>query len=88
MYAINMYPLESPDFAEKLIERKEAARQTLRPTSREELHALVHELFPDGTTPGRRRFQNSSMSTRQNQPFSLGELNGTLTLIINLASNF
>jgi|SRR5215469_1925281 len=59
---INMYPLESPDFAdniypspsdfaETVVQRKEAARKTLRPTSNEELHALSRELFPDGTHP-------------------------------------
>ena len=46
-----MYTSESPDFAEKLRQRKEAARKTLRRTSTEELHALGHELFPDGTHP-------------------------------------
>jgi hypothetical protein len=66
-----MYPLESPNFAEKLSRRKEAALQTLRPTSTEELHALSHELFPDGTTPGRQHFRNLSRSTRQNQPFEV-----------------
>jgi hypothetical protein len=46
-----MDPLESTDFAEKLTHRKEAARQTLRPTSNEELHALGQQLFPGGTHP-------------------------------------
>jgi hypothetical protein len=46
----NIYPPPS-DFAEKLTQRKEAARQTLRPTSNEELHALGQQLFPDGTHP-------------------------------------
>jgi hypothetical protein len=47
---MNMYPLE-PDFAEKIAERKKAARQTIRPTSNEELLALGRELFPDGSHP-------------------------------------
>lgn len=45
------FPDNMSSFAEKLIQRKEAARKTLRPTSNEELHALAHELFPDGTHP-------------------------------------
>jgi hypothetical protein len=49
-YADNIYP--SPiDFAELSTQRKEAARQTLRPTSNEELLALCQQLFPDGTHP-------------------------------------
>jgi hypothetical protein len=49
-FADNIYP-SLPDFAESLAQRKEAARKTLRPTSNEELHALGHQLFPDGTHP-------------------------------------
>ena len=46
-----MSPYEPSSFAEKLIQRKESARQTLRQTSCEELSALVSELFPDGAHP-------------------------------------
>jgi hypothetical protein len=46
-----MMPYEPSGFAEKLTRRKESARQTLREASCEELHALVLELFPDGTHP-------------------------------------
>jgi hypothetical protein len=46
-----MYSFKLTSFAEKLVQRKEAARQTMRPTSNEELQALGHELFPDGTHP-------------------------------------
>jgi hypothetical protein len=46
-----MSPYEPSGFAEKLIQRKESARQTLRQTSCEELSALVSELFPDGAHP-------------------------------------
>lgn len=46
-----MYTFKLTNFAEKLVQRKEAARQTMRPTSNEELQALGHELFPDGTHP-------------------------------------
>jgi hypothetical protein len=46
-----MSPYEPSGFAEKLVQRKESARQTLRKTSCEELRALVRELFPDGTHP-------------------------------------
>ena len=46
-----MYDLELPDFADKVAQRREAARKTLRPASNEELQALGGELFPDGTHP-------------------------------------
>lgn len=46
-----MFPVEPSDFAERLIQRKESARQTLHGASSEELRALVRELFPDGTHP-------------------------------------
>ena len=45
------FPDNMSSFAEKLAQRKEAARKTLRPASEAELHALGHELFPDGTHP-------------------------------------
>ena len=48
---MNIDPIGPSDYAIKLIQRKESARRTLRPTSREELEALSHELFPDGTHP-------------------------------------
>jgi hypothetical protein len=37
-----MYDLELPDFADKVAQRREAARKTLRPASNEELQALAH----------------------------------------------
>jgi hypothetical protein len=43
--------IEPSSFAETWAKRKESARNTLRDVSIEELHALVHELFPDGTHP-------------------------------------
>jgi hypothetical protein len=46
-----MFPYEPSGLAEKLKQRKESARQTLRQTSCEELRALVQELFPDGSHP-------------------------------------
>jgi hypothetical protein len=46
-----MAPFEPSDFTEKLIQRTESARRTLRETSSDELRALVRELFPDGTHP-------------------------------------
>ena len=46
-----MSPFEPSDFTEKLIQRAESARRTLRQTSSDELRALVRELFPDGTHP-------------------------------------
>ncbi|MBV9392034.1 MAG: hypothetical protein JOY96_09105 [Verrucomicrobia bacterium] len=38
---------EPSDFAQRLAERKESARSTLRPVSNEELRNLVAELFPE-----------------------------------------
>ena len=49
---------EPPSFAETLARRKESARQTLRTASPQELHALVAELFPDGTHPFAETFSN------------------------------
>jgi hypothetical protein len=46
-----MIPYEPSGFAEKLNQRKESARRTLREASCEELRALVLELFPDGGHP-------------------------------------
>ncbi|MGA8657569.1 MAG: hypothetical protein WB586_15595 [Chthoniobacterales bacterium] len=46
-----MSPFEPSDFTEKLIQRTESARRTLRQSSSDELRALVRELFPDGTHP-------------------------------------
>src|SRR6516165_5267406 len=42
---------EPTSYAERLAERKESARRTLRDASSEELQALVAQLFPDGTHP-------------------------------------
>ena len=53
-----MSPFEPSDFAEKLIQRTESARRTLRQTSSDELRALVRELFPDGTHPLAVEFSN------------------------------
>jgi hypothetical protein len=42
---------EPTGFAERLAERKESARRTLRNVSSEELQALFGQLFPDVTHP-------------------------------------
>ena len=42
---------EPTSYGERLTERKESARRTLRDASSEELQALVAQLFPDGTHP-------------------------------------
>jgi hypothetical protein len=39
--------IDPAGFAENLALRKESARQTLRVASKEELHALIAELFAD-----------------------------------------
>ncbi len=41
--------IDPTGFAENLALRKESARQTLRVASKEELHALIAELFPPDT---------------------------------------
>ena len=41
---------EPPSFSETLARRKESARNTLRTAFPKELHALIAELFPEGTT--------------------------------------
>jgi hypothetical protein len=41
--------IDPAGFAERLALRKDSARQTLRGASKEELHALVGELFPPDT---------------------------------------
>ena len=41
--------IDPAGFAEKLALRKDSARQTLRGASKEELHALIGELFPPDT---------------------------------------
>jgi hypothetical protein len=42
---------EPTGFAERLAQRKESARRTLRDASTEELRDLVTQLFPDATHP-------------------------------------
>jgi hypothetical protein len=42
---------EPTGFAERLAQRKESARRTLREVSTEELRALGEQLFPDSTHP-------------------------------------
>jgi hypothetical protein len=49
---------EPPGFSETLARRKESARHTLRSISPKELHALIAELFPDGTSPFAEAFAN------------------------------
>jgi hypothetical protein len=44
-------PTEPISFADKLAQRKESARRTIRETSAAEVHTLVTELYPDGTHP-------------------------------------
>ena len=44
-------PTGPSSFAEKLAQRKESARNTIRETSVAEIRTLVTELFPDGTHP-------------------------------------
>jgi hypothetical protein len=49
---------EPPSFSETLARRKESARNTLRSASSKELHALMAELFADGTSPFAEAFAN------------------------------
>jgi hypothetical protein len=50
MYTFNI-PTGPASYAEKLAQRKESARNTIREASVVELRTLVTELFPDGTHP-------------------------------------
>ena len=50
MYTFNI-PTGPAGYAEKLAQRKESARNTIREASVVELRTLVTELFPDGTHP-------------------------------------
>jgi len=43
--------IDPAGFAEKLALRKDSARQTLRGASKEELHALIGELFAESVHP-------------------------------------
>jgi hypothetical protein len=46
-----MNSLQPSDFDERLLERRESSRHTLRKTSSQESHELVRTLFSDGTHP-------------------------------------
>ena len=50
MFTIDI-PTGPSSYADKVAQRKESARNTIRVTSVAELHTLVTELFPDGTHP-------------------------------------
>ena len=75
-----MYPNEPSGFSEKLIQRKESARQTLRKTSCEELRALVHELFPDGSHPWAVSF-SKFIDEHQAEPAVRGETSDGITFV-------
>ena len=81
-----MYPLESPHFAEKLSRRKEGALQTLRPKSTEELHALSHELFPDGTHPWAATF-SQFVEEHKTEPAFRGEASEGIVFVYYPRSN-
>jgi hypothetical protein len=49
---------EPSGFAERLAQRKESARRTLRDASTAELQALIVQLFPDHTHPFAHPFSN------------------------------
>jgi hypothetical protein len=60
--------LQPVDFAETLVERKECARHNLRQVSAQELHELVHTLFPDGTHPWAAEFTKFIEQHRAESP--------------------
>jgi hypothetical protein len=85
-YTINMIPYEPSGFAEKLTQRKESARQTLRETSCEELRALVVELFPDGAHPWAAAF-SQFIEEHQAEPALRGETSDGYAFVYYPRSN-
>src|SRR6266446_2143656 len=81
-----MSPYEPSGFTEKLIQRKESARQTLRETSCEELRALVLELFPDGTHPWAVSFSRF-IEEHQAEPAVRGETSDGFAFVYYPRSN-
>ena len=60
--------LQPSDLDEKLVERRESARHTLRQTSSQELQELVRTLFPDGTHPWAAEFSKFIEEHRAESP--------------------
>ena len=60
--------LQPVDLAETLVERKESARHNLHQVSAQELHELVHTLFPDGTHPWAAEFTKFIEQHRAESP--------------------
>jgi hypothetical protein len=81
-----MSPYEPSGFAEKLIQRKESARKTLRETSCEELRALVSELFPDGNHPWAVSF-SQFIEQHQAKPAVRGETSDGFAFVYYPQSN-
>jgi hypothetical protein len=76
---MNMAPNE-PSFSEKLIQRRESVRQTLRKTSPEELRALVRELDPEGTHPWAVSF-SKFIDEHQAEPAVRGETSDGISFV-------
>jgi hypothetical protein len=85
-YTIDMIPYEPSGFAEKLTQRKESARQTLREASYEELRALVSELFPDGSHPWAESFSHF-IEEHQAEPAVRGETSDGIAFVYYPRSN-
>ena len=81
-----MYDLELPDFADKVAQRREAARKTLRPASNEELQALGGELFPDGTHPWAATF-SQFVEEHKTEPAFRGEASEGIAFVYYPRSN-
>jgi hypothetical protein len=60
--------LQPSDLDEKLVEREESARHTLRRASVQELQELLHTLFPDGTHPWAAEFAKFIEQHRAESP--------------------
>jgi hypothetical protein len=63
-----MGSLEPFDFADKLVERQKSAGHTMRQVSTDELHAMVRQLFPDGTHPWATEFSQFIEEHRSESP--------------------
>lgn len=75
-----MFPSDPSSFAEKLIQREDSARKTIRQASCEELRALVLELFPDGAHPWAAPF-SQFIEEHQAEPAVRGEASDGIAFV-------
>jgi hypothetical protein len=77
-----MNSLQPSDFDEKLLERRESSRHTLRKTSSQESHELVRTLFSDGTHPWAAEFSKFIEKHRAESGSEVKGLTGLCSLTI------